>query len=81
MKSMKDYHDFYLKCDVLLLADMFQNFKIKSINSFELDTAHYFSTPGYSWDAELIIKGANLELISDIEKNQFTESKIRRSIS
>ena len=75
MKNMKDYHDLNLKCDVLLLADVFQNFKIKSINSFELDTAHYFSTSGYSWDAELRFKGANLELISDIEKNQFTEAR------
>ena len=25
MKTMKDYHDFYLKCDVLLLADVFKN--------------------------------------------------------
>ena len=26
MKTMKDYHDLYLKCDVLLLADVFKKF-------------------------------------------------------
>ena len=28
MKAMKDYYDLYLKCDVLLLTDMFEKFKI-----------------------------------------------------
>ena len=29
MKTMKDYHDLYLKCDVLLLADVFKKFRSK----------------------------------------------------
>ena len=28
METMKDYHDLYLKCDILLLADMFEKFII-----------------------------------------------------
>ena len=47
MKIMKDYHDFYIKNDVLLLATVFKSFRIKSKNSFELDSVHYFSSPGY----------------------------------
>ena len=27
MKTMKDYHDLYLKCDVSLLADVFEKFR------------------------------------------------------
>ena len=42
MKNVKDYHDLYLKLNVLLLADLFQNFRNQSINSFELDPAHHF---------------------------------------
>ena len=39
--------------DVLLLCDVFEVFRIKYINSFQLDPAHYVSTPGYSWDKML----------------------------
>lgn len=42
IKNMKDYLNLYLKLDILLLADVFKNFRNKSINSFELDiTATY----------------------------------------
>ena len=51
MNIMKDYHDLYLKVDVLLLTSVFETFRKESINSFELDFAHYLSTSGYSWDA------------------------------
>ena len=46
MNTMKNYHDLYLKVDVLLLACVFENFRKQSINSFELDPAHHLSTPG-----------------------------------
>ena len=49
IKNLKDYHDLYLKswCDVLLLADVLENFRNESINYFELDPAQYLCTPGY----------------------------------
>lgn len=53
--------------DVLLLCDVFEVFRIKYINSFELDPAHYVSTPGYSWDKMLKFIVFNWKLISDIE--------------
>ena len=81
MNSMKDYHDLYLKVDALLLACVFETFKKESINSFELDPAHYSSTPGYSWDAMLRFTYVNLKLISDIKKYQLVESTIMGGIS
>ena len=60
MNTMKDYHDLYLKVDVLLLACVFETFRKDSINYFELDAAHYLSTPGYSWDAMLRFTDVNL---------------------
>ena len=54
INSMKDHHDLHLKFDdVLLLACVFEMFWKVLINFFELDPAHYLSTPGHSWDALL----------------------------
>ena len=78
---MKDYHDLYLKVDVLLLACGFEIFRKESMNSFELDFAHYLSTLGYSWDAMLSFSDPNLRLITVIGKHQFIESTLRGCIS
>ena len=78
---MKGYYDLNLKVDALLLACMVGTFRKESINSLELDPAHYLSTPGYSWDAVLRLKDVNLKLISDIERYQFVESIARGAIS
>ena len=34
MKMMKEYHNLYLKCEVSLLADVFENFKNGSLKKF-----------------------------------------------
>ena len=36
IKTMKYYHDLYLKCDVLLLADVFQIFRNNSLKNYGL---------------------------------------------
>ena len=81
MNTMKDYHDLCLKVDVLLLACGFETFRKESMNSFELDSAYYLSTPDYIWDALLRSSGFNLRLISVIGKHQFIESTLRCCIS
>ncbi len=53
MKTMGDYHDLYLKTDVLLLADIFENFRALCLKHYSLDPTHYFSAPGLAWDAAL----------------------------
>ena len=50
---MGDYHDHYLKKDVLLLTDVFEKFIDTCLKYYELDPCHYFSSPGLSWDAML----------------------------
>jgi hypothetical protein len=50
---MKDYHDRYLETDVLLLADVFENFRRTCMENYKLDPAHYVSAPSLSWDAFL----------------------------
>ena len=50
---MGDYHDLYLKTDILIFADVFEKFRKTSTQSNNLEPAHYFSPPGFSWDAML----------------------------
>ena len=45
MKTMGDYDDLYLKTDVLLLADVFGQFRNKRSEYYELDVCHYLSSP------------------------------------
>ena len=45
---MGDYHDLYLKADVLLLANVFENLIKTCLDYYELDSCHYFSSPGLS---------------------------------
>ena len=51
IKNMGQYHDLYLKSDVLLLADIFENFQEIYLNTYGLNPAHYVSLPSSSWDA------------------------------
>lgn len=52
-KTLKDYHDLYLKTDVILLADVFENFRDTSINELNLDPCWFYGAPGLSWNAML----------------------------
>ena len=64
-KSFRDYHMTYLKCDVLLLADVFENFRKTCINYYRLDPANYISAPSLAWDAMLMKTNIELEQIYD----------------
>ena len=81
MNSMGNYHDLYLKRDVLLLAHVFEKFIKTCLDYYGLDSCHYFSSPALSWDAMLKMTGVELELISDIEMHLFIEQGMRGIIS
>ena len=49
LRNLGDYHDLYVQCDILLLADVFENFRNNCIEIYELDPAHFLSTPGLAW--------------------------------
>ena len=51
IQNLGEYHDLYLKTDVLLLANVFENFRNTCLQYYRLDPWHYFSAPGISWDA------------------------------
>ena len=80
-KTLGDYHDLYVKTDVALLADVFENFRKLCLQQYGLDPAHYFTSPGLSWDALLKKTGVELELFTDHEMHLFVERGIRGGIS
>ena len=57
MKNIGDYHDHYLKKDVLLLANVFKKFVDTCLKFYRLDPCHYFSSPGLNWDAMSLVWG------------------------
>jgi hypothetical protein len=46
---MDDYHDLYLKSDILLLADVFENFWNVCLKAYNLDPCHFYTSPGLAW--------------------------------
>ena len=81
IKNSGEYHDLYLKTDILLLCDVFEKFINTCLEYYSLDPSHYFSSPGLSWDAMLKMTGIKLGLISNIDMHLFIEKGMRGGIS
>ena len=81
LHNMGEYHDLYLKTDILLLTDVFENFRKTCLTYYKLDPLHYITSPGLAWDAMLKMTGINLELITDIDMQLFIEKGLRGGIS
>ena len=81
IRDLGEYHDLYLRTDVLLLADVFESFRSTCLEYYRLDPCHYFSAPGLSWDALLRMTKINLDLISDLDQQLFIEKGMRGGIS
>ena len=81
MKKMKDYHDLYLKCEVLLLADVFEKFRNKSIKDYVLCPSHYLSAPALIWDVMRNMIKEKLKIISDPDMYIFFEKSLRDWVS
>ena len=78
---MGNYHDLYLKTDVLLLTDVFENFISTCLEYYKLDPWRYFSSPVLTWDVILKIPEIEWELVSDTDMYLFVEKAMRGGIS
>ncbi len=83
IKNLGEYHDLYLKTDVLLLADVFEAFRslCHNKNCYGLDPAHYFTAPGLAWSAMLKMTEQDIDLISDVDMLLMIEKSKRGGIS
>ena len=80
LKNLGEYHDLYVQSDTLLLADVFENFRNKCLEVYELDPAHFLSLPGLAWQACLKKTNVKLELLADYDMLLMVEEGIRGGI-
>ena len=80
LESLGDYHDLYVQSDILLLADVFDNFRDVCIKEYELDPAHLLLLPGLAWQACLKKTNIELELLTDYDMLLMVEEGIRGGI-
>ena len=80
-ETLKEYHELYNISDVLLLADVFENFRDLCLKVYKLDPVYYYTAPGLAWDACLKMTNIQLELLTDVNKLLMFEKGIRGGIS
>ena len=79
-KNLGNYPDLYVQSDTLLLADVFENFRNKCIEIYELDPVHFLSAPGLAWQACLKKTEVKLELLTDANMLLMVEKETRGGI-
>ena len=79
-KNLGNYPDLYVQSDTLLLADVFENFRNKCIEIYELDPVHFLSSPGLAWQACLKKTEVKLELLTDANMLLMVEKETRGGI-
>ena len=79
--TLGNYHDLYLRTDVLLLSDVLGNLLHTCLNQYGLDPSNCYTSPGLSWDPLLKHTGVELELLTDIDMHLFFEKGLRCGIS
>ena len=80
IKNLGEYYDLYVKLDTALLADVFENFRNKSIETDKLDPAYFLTTTGLSWWVCLEKTDVELELLTDENMFLIYEKGIRDGI-
>ena len=81
LKNLRDLHNLYMDVDTLLLADVFEHFRNWSLETYQLDPAHFLTAPSLSWMAALKYTGQKLELMDDPDMCLFIDRGLIGGIS
>ena len=79
--NLGDYHDLYLRTDVVLLANLYEAFRDTCLKHYKLDPAHFYTSPGLAWKACLKCTGIKLELLTYSDMLLMFERGIRGGIT
>ena len=81
LKNLGEYHDLYLRTDVILISNIFEKFREVCIENYGLDPAHFYTTPGLAWQACLKKTGITLDLITNPDMLLMFKRGIRGEIT
>ena len=81
IRDLGDYHNLYLRTDVVLLANVFEAFRDTCLKHYKLDPAHFYTSPGLAWKACLKCTGIRLELLTNPDMLLMFERGIRGGIT
>jgi len=81
MQMLQNYHDHYLLSDVLLLADVFENFRNTIMKEHNLDCLHFLTLPSLAWTSALKFTVVELDLITDPDAYLMIENNMRGGIA
>ena len=76
MTYLRDYHNIYLLTDMLLLAELFENFRDVYLQHWGLNPAHNYTFSGFSWQAALRMTDMELDLLTEIDQHLFMKKEI-----
>ena len=80
IRNLGEYYDLHVHSNILLLVDVFENFRNMYLKMYELDSAKFLEATGLPWQAPLKKNEMKLDLLSDIDMLLIVEKGTRGEI-
>lgn len=79
--TFKEYHDYYMKLDVMLLCDVFEEFRRTCVKAFKIDPVHFQGAPGYTWQLGVMAAHKMFKVIQDVDVYTDIQNSIRGGVA
>lgn len=80
-KTFEEYHDHYMKLDVILLCDVFEEFRRTCVSAFKIDPVHFQGAPGYTWQLGVMAAEHRFKIIQNVDVYTDIQNSIRGGVS